>query len=164
MKDSFTRRIGLTVPSSLAATVLCLSPFTADAQQSRDRDVPAIYYFPETQPAPVNPAAQRPLPTPQVNGMQQGQSTAIPQYGLPQQAPGSYATGTASDAAPVDQPIPFNVDEYCAAPDVGGKPRSEAWIKNCVSAATEGPDAPARRAREQLLLQQQNAVAAGQLQ
>jgi hypothetical protein len=165
MKDSFACKIGLAVPASLvAAAILFMSPFTAFAQQSKDRDIPAIYYFPETPSEPANQRApQRPLPTPQANGMQI-QSPALPQYGLPQQAPGSYAPGAASDATPVDQPIPFNVDEYCAAPDASGKARSAAWIKNCVSAATEGPDAPTRKAREQLLEQQQNAGAAGQLQ
>ncbi|MGY3581926.1 hypothetical protein ACVIGB_000002 [Bradyrhizobium sp. USDA 4341] len=165
MKDSSAKRlVGST--RIAAAAILCLYPLGASAQQtSKDSDVPAIYYFPETQPAAAVPGiSQHPVANPQSN-YRPGQAPSYNQYGAPGQTPGGYGTGAADVPADADQPIEFDTNAFCEAPDATGKIRSAAWVKNCISAATVAPDATAREPQEQILQQQlQNAGAAGQHQ
>lgn len=160
MKDSLATTLRSAGILPLAATaLLCLIPQGAQAQASKDRDVPAIYYFPESQSG--NPRA------PATSGPQAGTQ---PGYASPQQGgyaatpgTGGYGSGTADQQPAAEQPpIAFDTDAFCAAPDSNGKPRSEAWIKNCIAAANIGPNAPARKAREEVLQQQQNAAASQQ--
>lgn len=150
MKDSPSRQPRLAIAISATMAVLFCQSSAALAQAGRqDRDMPAIYYFPQAQ------STSAPEARPQVNGSArfapQPGNIYPNQPGTPQGA-GYPNEGTDQLQQSDDQQqVTFDTDVFCAAPDSSGKPRSEAWIRNCNAAAKVGPNAPSRKAREELL-------------
>ena len=156
MKDSPSRQPRLAIAASAALAILFqASAVMAQQTGHPDRDTPAIYYFPETQPAST------PEARPQANGP--ARYSPQPGSSYNQSAPasqGAYAYGSTDQPQQSDeqQQVTFDTDTFCATPDSSGKPRSEAWIRNCIAAAKTGPNAPSRKAREEVLQQQQRAL------
>lgn len=162
MKDSQSRQRRIAVAAAAAMAILIQASAVMAQQTSHpDRDTPAIYYFPESQPAST------PNASPQANGTARYALSPGSSYNQTGAAPASSGAGYSygsSDQPPQSdeqQQVTFDTNVFCAAPDGSGKPRSEAWVRNCVAAAKVGSNAPSRKAREEILQQQQRALTAG---